>query len=75
MVWFVGKGAPTREVWFYQLDHGRNLGKTKPLNDRDLEEFVELQKGLADPAKSWSLVVADVDPQTFDLSVKKPNAA
>jgi type I restriction enzyme M protein len=34
-----------------------------------------LQKTFADSPKSWSLDVADVDPQTFDLSVKNPNAA
>jgi type I restriction enzyme M protein len=32
------------QVWYYQLDPGRNLGKTNPLNDADLAEFVELQK-------------------------------
>ncbi len=74
VVLFFEKGAPIRKVWFYQLDPGRNLGKTNPLNDRDLTEFVELQKGFADSAKSWSLDVADVDPQTFDLSAKNPNA-
>ena len=74
VVLFFEKGAPTRKVWFYQLDPGRNLGKTNPLNDRDLAEFVELQKSFADSPKSWSLDVADVDPQTFDLSVKNPNA-
>jgi type I restriction enzyme M protein len=60
-------------VWFYQLDPGRNLGKTNPLNDRDLVEFVELQKTFADSPKSWSVDVADLDPQSFDLSVKNPN--
>jgi type I restriction enzyme M protein len=75
VVLFFEKGAPTREVWFYQLDPGRNLGKTNPLNDHDLAEFVELQKTFADSPKSWSLHVADVDPQTFDLLVKNPNAA
>ena len=75
VVLFFEKGAPTRRIWFYQLDPGRNLGKTNPLNDRDLAEFVELQKSFADSPKSWSLDVADVDPQTFDLSVKNPNAA
>jgi len=74
VVLFFEKGAPTRKVWFYQLDPGRNLGKTNPLNDRDLAEFVELQKSFADSPKSWSLDVVDVDPQTFDLSVKNPNA-
>ena len=37
VVLFFEKGAPTRKVWFYQLDPGRNLGKTNPLNDADLK--------------------------------------
>jgi type I restriction enzyme M protein len=44
VVLFFEKGAKTRKVWFYQLDPGRNLGKTNPLNDDDLAEFVRLQK-------------------------------
>jgi type I restriction-modification system DNA methylase subunit len=44
VVLFFEKGTPTRKVWYYQLDPGRNLGKTNPLNDADLAEFVELQK-------------------------------
>ena len=36
VVLFFEKGAPTRKVWFYQLDPGRNMGKTNPLNDADL---------------------------------------
>jgi len=74
VVLFFEKGAPTRKVWFYQLDPGRNLGKTNPLNDRDLAEFVELQKTLADSAKSWSMEVEAIDRQSLDLSVKNPNA-
>jgi type I restriction enzyme M protein len=44
VVLFFEKGAPTRKVWYYQLDPGRNLGKTNPLNDDDLAEFVALQR-------------------------------
>ena len=73
VVLFFDKGAPTRKVWFYQLDPGRNMGKTNPLNDGDLAEFIELQKTFADSPKSWSLEAADIDPKTFDLSVKNPN--
>jgi len=73
VVLFFEKGAPTRKVWFYQLDPGRNLGKTNPLNDADLAEFIELQKTKADSPKSWSVDVAAIDPKTFDLSVKNPN--
>jgi type I restriction enzyme M protein len=73
VVLFFEKGAPTRKVWFYQLDPGRNLGKTNPLNDRDLAEFVELQKTFADSPKSWSVAVDAIDPQSWDLSVKNPH--
>jgi type I restriction enzyme M protein len=75
VVLFFEKGAPTRKVWFYQLDPGRNLGKTNPLNDADLAEFVELRKTLADSPKSWSVDAKTIDPATFDLSVKNPNGA
>jgi type I restriction enzyme M protein len=73
VVLFFEKGAPTRRVWFYQLDPGRNLGKTNPLNDRDLAEFVELQKTFAHSPKSWSVAADSIDPQSWDLSVKNPN--
>ena len=74
VVLFFEKGATTRRVWFYQLDPGRNLGKTNPLNDRDLAEFVELQRTFADSPKSWSVAVDSIDPQSWDLSVKNPNS-
>ena len=73
VVLFFEKGAPTRRVWFYQLDPGRNLGKTNPLNDADLTEFIQLQKTKANSPKSWSVDVATIDKTTFDLSVKNPN--
>ena len=73
VVLFFEKGAPTRSIWFYQLDPGRNLGKTNPLNDADLAEFVELQPTFAASPKSWSIDTAGIDRTTFDLSVKNPN--
>jgi type I restriction enzyme M protein len=73
VVLFFEKGAPTRKVWFYSLDPGRNLGKTNPLNDDDLAEFVKLQKTFADSPKSWSVDAKTIDQTTFDLSVKNPD--
>jgi type I restriction enzyme M protein len=67
VVLFFTKGEPTRKVWFYQLDPGRNLGKTNPLNDDDLKEFVELQARFADSANSWSLDVAKIDTSSYEL--------
>jgi type I restriction enzyme M protein len=73
VVLFFEKGAPTRKIWYYQLDPGRNLGKTNPLNDDDLVEFVKLQKTFADSPKSWTVDAKRIDKTTFDLSVKNPN--
>lgn len=74
VVLFFEKGAPTRKVWYYSLDPGRNLGKTNPLNDDDLKEFVALQKSFADSPKSWSVDVSTLSgAEGYDLSVKNPN--
>ena len=73
VVLFFEKGAPTRKVWFYQLNLERNLGKTNPLNENDLADFVKLQKSKADSENSWTVDMADVDPASFDLSVKNPH--
>ena len=82
VVLFFEKGAPTlrhgsgqaRKIWYYQLDPGRNMGKTNPLNDADLAEFIELQKTFANSPKSWSVDAhALSEVEGYDLSVKNPN--
>lgn len=73
VVLFFEKGAPTRNTWFYQLDPGRNMGKTNPLNDDDLTEFVALQSTFANSEQSWSINASTIETNTYDLSVKNPN--
>jgi type I restriction enzyme M protein len=73
VVLFFEKGSATKKVWYYQLNLNRNLGKTNALNERDLADFVELQKTKADSENSWSINVKDINQSTFDLSVKNPN--
>lgn len=73
VVLFFEKGKPTKRVWFYQLNLGRNLGLGNPLNEKDLAEFIKLQKTKADSENSWSIDIADINRETFDLSVKNPN--
>ena len=72
VVLFFEKGSKTKKVWFYQLNLERNLGKGNPLNEKDLAEFVELQKTKADSENSWSINVKDINQNTFDLSAKNP---
>ena len=80
VVLFFQKGEPTKNIWYYQLDAGRSLGKTNPLNDKDMEEFVDLATSRASVAgkgveteKSWNLLVSEVLEDTLDLSPKNPN--
>lgn len=74
VVLFFTKGKPTKKVWFYQLDPGRKMGKTTPLNDQDLTEFLTHQQTKAESPKSWSIAIKDVEATTCDLSVRNPNA-
>ncbi|MCF8362563.1 MAG: type I restriction-modification system subunit M [Prolixibacteraceae bacterium] len=73
VVLFFQKGEPTQDIWYYKLDAGRNMGKTNPLNDADMEEFIKLQATKPETEKSWVLKAADIDEATCDLSVKNPN--
>ncbi len=73
VVLFFQKGEATKKVWYYQLDAGRNMGKTNPLNDTDMKEFVAIQKKKANTEKSWVFKVKDLDENTLDLSPKNPN--
>ncbi|WP_431475253.1 N-6 DNA methylase [Marinobacter sp. KM021] len=75
VVLFFEKGAPTHNIWYYQLDPGRSLGKTNPLNDDDLKDFVARQVNFGPSDNSWTVSIDDVDTETFDLSVKNPNKA
>ena len=73
VVLFFKKGEATSKIWYYQLDPKRSLGKTSPLNEADLEEFLTLQKTSAESDLSWLIDVADVDKSSVNLGVRNPN--
>jgi type I restriction enzyme M protein len=73
VVLFFQKGEPTKNIWYYQLNPGRNMGKTNPLNDADMKEFVTLSLSKGETEQSWNLKVSEVLEDTYDLSVKNPN--
>jgi len=73
VILFFKKGEPTKNIWYYQLNPGRNMGKTNPLNDNDLKEFTGLQPERPETERSWNFDVVDINEDTFDLSVKNPN--
>jgi type I restriction enzyme M protein len=73
VVLFFEKGARTRKIWFYKCEPGRNLGKTNPLNDDDLKDFVAKQPKFKDSDNSWTVDVKGIDQTTYDISAKNPN--
>ncbi len=73
VVLFFEKGKPTDKVWYYQLNAGRNMGKTNPLNEKDLADFVEMSKKQELSENSWLVDVADINTDTWDLTVNNPN--
>ena len=73
VVLFFEKGRPTQRTWFYQLDPGRNLGKTNALSDADMAEFVAMQTKFAKGPRSWIVQAAELDRRTWDLTVKNPH--
>jgi type I restriction enzyme M protein len=71
VVLFFDKGTPTKKIWYYQLNPGRNLGKTNALNEDDMKDFLTLQQTKADSENSWTLDVSTLGDDC-DLSVKNP---
>ena len=70
VVLFFTKGKPTEKVWYYQID--KHFTKTSPMTEKDLEEFLTLQKTQAESEHSWLLDVSTLGDD-YDLSVKNPN--
>ena len=73
VVLFFEKGKSTEKIWYYQLDIGRNLGKTNPLNEEDFSEFIKNSKKKEDSKNSWFVDIGQINLETWDLTVKNPN--
>ena len=72
VVLFFEKGQKTENVWYYQLNAGRNMGKTNPLNERDLAEFVAMAGAQTLSDNSWVVNIPDIHAETWDLSANNP---
>jgi len=73
VVLFFEKGKPTNKIWYYQLNLDRSIGKTKPLSEDDLNDFVNFSKTQELSKNSWLLEPEKINQTTYDLSVKNPN--
>ena len=73
VVLFFEKGKPTKNIWYYQLNVGRTIGKTNSLNENDLAEFVKMAKTKELSDNSWLLDLTTVNNETWDLNGNNPN--
>ncbi len=73
VVLFFEKGKSTKNIWYYQLDVGRSMGKTNPLNESDLANFVETSKTKQLSKNSWLVDTGMINKETWDITVNNPN--
>ena len=70
---FFEKGKATKKLWYYQLNVGRNMGKTNSLNENDLSDFIKLAKTQKLSDNSWLVNIEKISTETLDLVVQNPN--
>jgi len=73
VVLFFEKGKPTEKLWYYQLNVGRNMGKTNSLNENDLEDFIQLSKSQKLSNNSWTIDINKINKKTLNIGVQNPN--
>lgn len=73
VVLFFEKGSATKDIWYYQLDPEKNLGKTNPLNMSHFKEFLSIHKNKGESKNSWTISECDIDTNNYYLGVDNPN--
>jgi type I restriction enzyme M protein len=73
VVLFFIKGEATKDIWYYQLNPERNLGKNNPLSIDDFEEFLDLHFNQSESVNSWTVKHKDINQNNYDLAVQNPN--
>ena len=73
VVLFFEKGKPTEKIWYYQLNPGRNIGLTNPLNAKDMKDFHACFNDQANSENSWLFDIAGINTDTWDLTINNPN--
>lgn len=73
VVLFFRKGEPTKNIFYYQLNVARSLGKTAPLNINDMLDFLNKFQNRENSENSWTIPIENVDESTADLGVRNPN--
>jgi type I restriction enzyme M protein len=73
VVLFFKKGEKTKDIFYYQINLNKNLGKKNPIKEKDFNEFIQLYKSKKLNEDSWIININDINKSTYDLSVQNPN--
>lgn len=68
---FFDRTGSTQDIWYYEIDLGRKLTKSKPITYDEIKDITELQKTRSITPNSWIVKVEDI--KDYDLSAKNPN--
>ena len=73
LFFFFDKGISTKRIFYYDLNLDRNLGLKSPLNENDLNDFIQLYENKKEGLNSWFKDYKDINKDNWDLTVVNPN--
>ncbi len=75
---FFTKGAPTKEIWFYEhrLPEGQKAyNKTKPIQAKEFNPIKEWWNNRKESEISWKVDIKTIIERNYDLDIKNPTKA
>ena len=72
---FFTKGAPTKEIWYYQHTYPEGVKSYSKTNPIKFEEFEELQNWWSDRQENdvaWKVSIDEIISRNYDLDIKNP---
>lgn len=75
---FFEKGAPTKEVWYYEHrlpDGQKSYSKTKPIRLAELDPIRNWWNNRQESEICWKVGIDTIRERAYDLDIKNPNKA
>lgn len=69
---FFIKGAPTEEIWYYDLSD-LNVTKKQPFTLQHFDEFFKLLPERAESKNSWRVPIEEIQTKSYDIKAVNPN--
>jgi type I restriction enzyme M protein len=72
---FFTKGAPTKEVWYYEhrLPEGqKSYSKTKPIQLKEFDPIRKWWNNRTESDLSWKVPIQTIIDRGYDLDIKNP---